>query len=77
MATGRPKRADLTTDAVLATVRRHGSHAFEVLAAAYPSKLVVAALQRDTNAGYLECGVSTVRPWLSPQGDQRLSPSGG
>lgn len=73
MAPGRPKRSDLTTDALLAVVRQHGFHAFESLASAYPAKLVQAAIERDIRAGYLEYGVSLTRPWLTPQGDWRLS----
>lgn len=62
------KRADLATMTVLTAVAAHGAQAFEHLTADYPPKIVTAAMARDTRAGLLECGVSAVRPWLTPAG---------
>ncbi|MYV56517.1 hypothetical protein [Streptomyces sp. SID3212] len=73
MTAARPKRSDLTTVALLTAVQRHGFNAWETLAAAYPPKLVQAAIQRDIKAGHLEYGVSLERPWLTPQGTWRLN----
>lgn len=62
------KRADLPTLAVCAAVDRYGMGAFDALAAAYPWKVVLAAVHRDVARGYLSYGVSPMRPFLAARG---------
>lgn len=61
------KRSDLTTAEVLATVESAGFKAYEILAERYPGKIVLAAFEREVNAGRLDYGVSLARPWLREQ----------
>lgn len=58
------KRSDLTSAEVLETVTRAGFQAYERLAESYPSKVVLAAFEREVNAGRLDYGVSLARPWV-------------
>lgn len=62
------KRSDLTTEEVLRTVCVHGTSAWTMLRRRYPPKIVLAAYQREVDAGRLDYGVSLVRPWLTPKG---------
>lgn len=61
------KRSDLSTAEVLATVRRVGFRAYETLAERYPGKVVLAAFEREVNAGRLDYGVSLAYPWVRNQ----------
>ncbi|GAA2929766.1 hypothetical protein [Streptomyces enissocaesilis] len=70
------KRSDLTTTEVLVAVHTHQFRAFEHLTETYPSKVVCAAFERDIRSDLLECGVSLVRPWLAPAGEQQVRAEG-
>lgn len=67
------KRADLTTPMILAAVHAHGVDAWEVLTADYPPKLILAALQREVDAGRLDYGVALHRPFLTDKGRAALA----
>lgn len=67
------KRSDLTTRIILHVVATAGMNAWEVLSADRPAKVVLAAIQREYDAGNLECGVSETRPWLTPKGRAKLA----
>jgi hypothetical protein len=67
------KRADLTTRMVLAAVEAHGVWAWETLVREYPPKLVLAAYQREVDAGRLNYGVALHRPFLDDKGKAFLA----
>lgn len=60
----RVKRSDLTTDEVMNAIRQHNRQAWERLTDIYPEKVVLAAFEREVDAGRLEYGVSLKRPWI-------------
>ena len=67
------KRADLPTWWVVRIVSVFGTSAYEAfVAAGFPDKVVVRAFERDIRAGYLDCGVSSSRPFLTPDGERLL-----
>lgn len=66
------KRSDLTTGLVLDAVARAGVRAWEDLIDAYPPKLVLAAFEREVDAGNLDYGVALHRPFLTNKGRARL-----
>lgn len=49
-------------------VEVYGFRAYDVLCQHYPPKVVAAALNRDIDKGWLECGVSELRPWVDTDG---------
>lgn len=54
---------------VLNAVETHGASAFEFLVGrGQPEKRVWKKMQELVDKGYLECGVSAVRPWLTEKG---------
>ncbi|MFF6931533.1 hypothetical protein [Streptomyces californicus] len=81
----RPKRADITTLALLQAIHDHatrpvplGKYRWEIpgawwtLCTVYPEKVVTAAYVREDDRGHLECGVSLRTSWLTDEGRARL-----
>lgn len=68
----RYKRSDLPTPIVLAMIAVYQFRAWECLIERYPWKVVWRAFQRDLGRGYLECGTSETRPWLTTEGDMYM-----
>ncbi|WP_399554232.1 hypothetical protein OG582_40620 (plasmid) [Streptomyces anulatus] len=81
-----PKRADITTLALLQAIHDHrtrpvppGKYRWEMpgawwtLCTVYPEKVVTAAYVREDDRGYLECGVSLRTSWLTDKGAARLA----
>ncbi|WP_037825072.1 MULTISPECIES: hypothetical protein [unclassified Streptomyces] len=81
----RPKRADITTLALLQAIHDHrtrpvppGKYRWEIpgawwtLCTVYPEKVVTAAYEREDDRGHLECGVSLRTSWLTDKGRARL-----
>lgn len=81
----RPKRADITTLALLQAIHDHrsrpippGKHSWDVpgpwwtLCTVYPENVVNAAYIREDDRGHLECGVSLRTSWLTDKGRARL-----
>ena len=66
------KRSDLTTVLVLTTVRDHGLDAYHHLKLTYPGKVIAAAFDREDKAGRIDSGVTSTRPWLTPEGERYL-----
>lgn len=62
------KRSDLPTVSVLSAVNTFGFKAYHVLSQFIPPKIVAAAFSRDIGSGYLECGVSELKPWITAKG---------
>jgi hypothetical protein len=58
---------------ILEAVATYGVHAWEVLAETCPPKLVLAAFQREVDAGRLDYGVALRRPFLTPEGKAYLA----
>lgn len=65
------KRADLTTETVLASVAEQNRCA--ALFDHYPAKLVQSALEREDRAGRIEYGVSLRTCWLTEAGEALLN----
>ncbi|MCX4606796.1 hypothetical protein OG402_40945 [Streptomyces anulatus] len=81
-----PKRADITTRALLQAIHDHrgrpvtpGTYrgallgAWWTLCIVYPEKVVTAAYEREDDRGHLECGVSLRTSWLTDKGAARLA----
>lgn len=68
----RYKRSDLPTPVVLAMIAVYGMRAWECLTERYPWKIVWRAYQRDIGDGYLECGTSEARPWITDEGERYI-----
>ena len=69
----RARRADVSTEMIFAAIEEHGLSAFGFLTKTYPPKVVLAALRRDIDRGWLEYGVSEVHCWITPDGLARLA----
>jgi hypothetical protein len=69
-AARRWKRADVTTEMLCYAIDRHGAEALDVLhtALGIPTKVLVAAVHRDTTRGFVNWGVSPWRPFLDARG---------
>lgn len=65
----RMKRSDLTPVLLLSTVHNLGPAAWETLTAAFPEKVVEAAILREVRAGRLTFGVSLRLPYLTSEGE--------
>lgn len=75
---GRPKRADLTTYAVLKAVETvsYSLPAADRLRQKFPgvaTKVIRAAFEREYDRGNLNCGVSIMLPWLTDKGRAYLA----
>lgn len=67
------KQSDLSTRYVLFVVDHVGVNAWDVLSAAVPPKVALAAIKREVDAGNLDYGVWLGRPFLTPQGRATLA----
>lgn len=67
------KRSDLSSRLILSAVEAHGVNAWEILAGRYPPKIVLAAMQREVDAGNLDYGVALHRPWLTDKGRTEMA----
>lgn len=65
----------LPIDVVLRAVDSHVFDAYEHLCRAHPTKRVYTKIAELIDRGYLDCGVSSVRPWLTQQGKNYLAGS--
>lgn len=66
-------RNPLPIAVVLDAVKTHGASAFEFLVGqGQPEKRVWKKMEELADRGYLECGVSAVRPWLTEKGKLAL-----
>ena len=81
-----PKRADITTLALLSAIDDHRTRreqsgpaprelpgAWWTLCTVYPEKVVTAAYNREDDRGHLECGVSLRTSWLTDKGQAELA----
>lgn len=68
------KRSDVSTLLLCRAIRGYGVHALDILAATQgiPPKVLLAAVYRDSDAGYVTWGVSAWRPFLDRRGTQLL-----
>jgi hypothetical protein len=70
------KRSDLDSQLILGAVAYWGVHAWERPVEKYPPKLVLAAIEREVNAGRLNYGVAMRRPFLTDQGQEAIQGEG-
>lgn len=72
------KRSDITTldvlkSAKLAYTERKGMTWQHIgIRTGAPSKVIYAAMEREYDKGYLECGVSIRTAWLTEKGEEKL-----
>lgn len=62
------KRSDLDSLTLAKAVDKYRGGAWTVLCTRYLPKVILAAIERDVRAGYLNYGVSAASPWLEQAG---------
>lgn len=67
------KRSDLSTLELCQAIAEHGVQAWEHLVVRFPPKVVLAAIDRDTNAKFVSWGVAQRRPFLDERGEALLA----
>lgn len=69
--------SELSIAHYLRTIADHGIYAWEqLLAEGHHPKVIVAKAEKAIRKGYIECGVSARRTWLTDQGRDFLEREG-
>ena len=66
------KRSDISSAVLVACVQVYSWRAYEVLCQTFPEKVVYAAFLRDNDRGYINCGTSSIRCWVDPDGERLI-----